>query len=182
MSVKLKTKPISQWVDVSEVEIDASNDETIRKSAKCFMQSIVKKSGIPRQFLEISGDLEEQLLESVEGYYDDIKIKISPEYISRKERPTKVLMEDISKLMNEDDTADFTLKTKTKSFRIHKLIFGARSSVFQAMFQSNMAEALAGEATIEDLDEDTVEEMIHFIYTGSLSGKQSRLSRKYQLV
>ena len=55
------------------------------------------------------------------------------------------------------------------------------------MFQANMAEAQAGEVIIEDLDEDTVEEMIHFIYTGSLSGKQSdfqslcQAARKYQL-
>ena len=90
-------------------------------------------------------------------------------------------------LMNDEDTTDFTLKTKTRSFRIHKLIFGARSSVFKAMFQSDMAEALAGEVTIEDLDENTVEEMIHFIYTGSLSGKQPdfqslcQVARKYQL-
>ena len=107
--------------------------------------------------------------------------------VSYKERPTKVLMEDFSKLMDEEDTADFTLKTKTKNFRIHKLIFGARSSVFKAMFQSNMVEAIAGEVTIEDLDEDTVGEMIHFIYTGRFSGKQSdfqslcQAARKYQL-
>ena len=194
MSVKLKTKPVSLRIDVSDVEIDASNDETIRKSAECFRQAIVKKSGIPFYFLDVvSGDLEEQLLETSVDKYDkidhtNIKLEISPEYSSRKERPIKALVEDISKLMKDDvDTADFTLKTKTKSFRIHKLIFGARSIVFKAMFQANMAEAQAGEVIIEDLDEDTVEEMIHFIYTGSLSGKQSdfqslcQAARKYQL-
>ena len=51
MSVELKTTPISQWVDVSEVEIDPSNDKTIGKSVECFKQAIVKKSGIAFQFL-----------------------------------------------------------------------------------------------------------------------------------
>ena len=115
------------------------------------------------------------------------KFKISPKYISQKEKPAKVLVEDLSKLLNDQATTDFTLKTNTKTFRIHKLIFSARSCVFQAMFQSNLAEAQAGEATIEDLDDDTLEEMIHFIYTGRLSGKQfDKLSllyaaKKYQM-
>ena len=52
MSVKLKTKSVSLRIDVSDVEIDASNDETIRKSAECFRQAIVKKSGIPFYFLD----------------------------------------------------------------------------------------------------------------------------------
>ena len=189
MSVKLKTKPVPQWVKMREVfeEFDASNDETLKQSTERFRQAIVKKSGIPEKFLLFPFNLEEMLCGMEEHEWAHLKIRISPEYMSCKQRPIKVLMEDFSSLMNDEDTTDFTLKTKTKSFRIHKLIFGARSSVFKAMFQSNMAEALAGEVTIEDLNENTVEEMIHFIYTGSLSGKQPdfqslcQVARKYQL-
>ena len=146
-------------------------------------------AGIPSEFIIFPHDLSYKLLDMedlIEAKYL-FKIKVSPEYISEKERPTKVLVEDLAKLLNDQASTDFTLKTNTKSFRIHKLIFSARSSVFQAMFQSNMAEVLAGEATIEDLDDDTLEEMIHFIYTGRLSGKQfdkpSLLyaAKKYQL-
>ena len=158
-------------------------------SAEILEKIIIKNSGIPREFLIFPDDLDYWLGKMhgpwESGVCDDIKI--SPEYFSQKEKPTKALLEDLSKLLNDQDTTDFTLKTKTKNFRIHKLIFGARSCVFQAMFQTNMAEALAGEATIEDLDDDTMEEMIHFIYTGRLSGKQfDKLSllyaaKKYQL-
>ena len=189
MSVKIKAKPVPQWVDISEVfeEFDATDDKTVEQSTKRFVDAIAKKTGIPEKFLLFPFDLENMLCISEEWELAHLKIRISPEYILRKERPSKVLMEDFSKLMDDEDTADFTLKTKTKNFRIHKLIFGARSSVFKAMFQTNMAEALAGEVTIEDLDADTVEEMIHFIYTGSLSGKQPdfqslcQAARKYQL-
>ena len=189
MSVKIKAKPVPQWVDISEVfeEFDATDDKTVEQSTKRFVDAIAKKTGIPEKFLLFPFDLENMLCISEEWELAHLKIRISPEYILRKERPSKVLMEDFSKLMDDEDTADFTLKTKTKNFRIHKLIFGARSSVFKAMFQSNMVEALAGEVTIEDLDEDTVGEMIHFIYNGSFSGKQSdfqslcQAARKYQL-
>ena len=158
-------------------------------SAEILEKIIIKNSGIPREFLIFPDDLDYWLGKMhgpwESGVCDDIKI--SPEYFSQKEKPTKALLEDLSKLLNDQDTTDFTLKTKTKNFRIHKLIFGARSCVFQAMFQSDMTEALAGETTIEDLDDDTLEEMIHFVYTGSLSGKQfDKVSllyaaRKYQL-
>ena len=187
--VWLKSKAAPLWVDISEVfeEFDASDNETVKQSTERFREAIVKKSGIPKRFLLFPPDLEQELCIMEEYEWAYLKIRVSPEYMSCKEKPTKVLMEDFSKLMNDEETADFTLKTKTKNFRIHKLIFGARSSVFKAMFQSNMVEALAGEVTIEDLDEDTVGEMIHFIYNGSFSGKQSdfqslcQAARKYQL-
>ena len=153
MSVKIKAKPVPQWVDISGVfeEFDATNEETVQQSTERFVAAISKKTGIPEKFLLFPFDLENMLCISEEWEWAHLKIRISPEYISCKERPTKVLVEDFSKLMNDEDTADFTLKTKTKNFRIHKLIFGARSSVFKAMFQSNMVEALAAEMTIEDL-------------------------------
>ena len=157
-------------------------------SSEIFKDIVVKNSGVSREFIIFPDDLDYWMGKMCgpweSGFCD---IKISPEYMSQKERPTKVLLEDLSKLLSHQETTDFTLKTNTKSFRIHKLIFGARSRVFQAMFQSNTAEALAGEATIKDLDENTMEEMIHFVYTGVLSGKQldkpSLLyaAKKYQL-
>ena len=182
MPLSLRKKTIS---DVQDVDISVVVEE-----GADFVETVIENSGIPRKSIIFPYDLDRRLwncgMESW-GNFEDIKVYVSPDYISPKEKATKVLMEDFSKLLNDSDTADFTLKTNNKSFRIHKLIFGARSCVFQAMFQSNMAEALVGEATIDDLDDDTVEEMIHFIYTGRLSGRQidkpSLLyaAKKYQL-
>ena len=157
-------------VDMKEYYEDEQEDD----SSEHFEKVIVKKSRIPRDYLNFN-------------HHRYLGIYVSSSYEDLNERPSKVLVEDFSKLLYDQDTTDFTLKTKTKNFRIHKLIFGARSCVFQAMFQTNMAEAQAGEATIEDLDDDTMEEMIHFIYTGKLSRKQfDKLSllyaaKKYQL-
>ena len=74
----------------------------------------------------------------------------------------------------DTDTADFLLKTKngSKEFPVHKTILMSRSKVFRAMMEANMAEVSAGEAVIEDLDEDTLEELIHFLYSGGLSGSR----------
>ena len=179
MSLSLQT--ISDVLEVDIAEVEEGWD---------FVETVVKNSGIPREFI-IFPDPDNlywrlRRCESADDY-TDIPVYLSSEYIPPKKKSTKVLLEDLSKLLNDQATADFTQKTNTKSFRIHKLIFEARSCVFQAMFQSNMAEAVAGEATIEDIDDNTLEEMIHFIYTGSLSGKQfdkpSLLyaAKKYQL-
>ena len=152
---------------------DYDEDKPEDERAELFEKYIIKKSRIPSGYFR--------------SFNHEMGILIDDSYKDIVEKPAKDLAENISKLLNDQDTADFTLKTNTKSFRIHKLIFGARSCVFQAMFQANMAEGQAGEATIEDLDDDTLEEMIHFIYTGRLSGKQlDKLSllyaaKKYQL-
>ena len=90
---------------------------------------------------------------------------------------------DVVKLMDDDETADFTLKSGSMSFKIHKAIFVARSTVFRAMFISNTDL----EAVIEDVDGETLQELIHFIYMGRLSGKEFGIqplcyaANKYQL-
>ena len=44
--------------------------------------------------------------------------------------------------MDDSETSDFDLKCGSKTFRVHKNILGARSSVFKAMFQYGMKEAV----------------------------------------
>ena len=99
------------------------------------------------------------------------------------------LVMDISRMKTDTETADFVLKTKngTRKFPVHKTILTCRSKVFRAMFSSNMAEVSTGEAIIEDIEEDTLEELIHFFYTGGLSGSQYNIvslcnaAEKYEL-
>ena len=40
------------------------------------------------------------------------------------------------------------------------------------MFLSGLKEAVEGEAVITDVDEETLQEVLHYIYTGKLSGKE----------
>ena len=81
------------------------------------------------------------------------------------------LIEDITNLLEDPETADFTLKCGSKSFKVHKAVPGARSKVFRAMFLSGMTDAVDGEAIITDVEEKTLEEILHYLYTGKLSGK-----------
>ena len=68
--------------------------------------------------------------------------------------------------MKDVETADFTMRCPTKSFRVHKAFLCARSPVLRAMVLADMEEGRKGEVFIPDIDEDTLAAMITFIYTG----------------
>ena len=97
------------------------------------------------------------------------------------------LIEDITNLLEDPETADFTLKCGSKSFKVHKAVPGARSKVFRAMFLSGMTEAADGEAVITDVEEKTLEKILHYLYTGKLSGQDFAIkslcyaAKKYEL-
>ena len=85
---------------------------------------------------------------------------------------SNLFIEDMTKLLEDPETSDFTLKCGSKNFKVHKAILGARSNVFRTMFLSGMKEAVEGEAVITDVDEKTLEEILHYLYTGKLSSKE----------
>jgi len=71
-------------------------------------------------------------------------------------------------IMEDDYTADFTIKCATKTFRVHKGVLCARSPVLRAMIRSELKEAKEGEMNIKEIDEGTLDSVITFIYTGEL--------------
>ena len=95
-------------------------------------------------------------------------VLVDKDFVTKKEAVTKVFIEDMTKLMNDPETADFT---GNKSFEVHKAVLGARSEVFRTMFLSNLKEVVEGEAVITDVNEETLQEVLHYLYTGKLSGK-----------
>ena len=53
-----------------------------------------------------------------------------------------------------------TIKCENTSVACHKIILGARSPVFNAMFNHNMTENQSKEVEIPDLDLETVKDML----------------------
>ena len=65
---------------------------------------------------------------------------------ARLESGTKETVSTYGKTILEDDaTADFTIRCPTKEFRVHKAILCARSPVFRASILTPMKEASKGE-------------------------------------
>ena len=67
------------------------------------------------------------------------------------------------------------------------MILGARSLVFNAMFVHNMTESQEKKIDIEDLDIETVKDMLKYMYAGKIENLNTRSPRlleaadKYQL-
>ena len=75
----------------------------------------------------------------------------------------------IKKIMKDEKTADLKItcgeKENKKIFNVHKIFFCANSPVFRAAVEEGKSEIF-----IEEVDEKTVQEMIHYVYTGKFTG------------
>ncbi|KAL3998449.1 Protein maternal effect lethal 26 [Acanthocheilonema viteae] len=77
------------------------------------------------------------------------------------------LTEDYLKMLKDNVLTDFTIKVSEREIRVHRAILAARSPVFAAMLRhEDTNEAKTGVMVIEDLEYDTVTEMLNFIYCG----------------
>ncbi|CAL1294599.1 unnamed protein product [Larinioides sclopetarius] len=74
-------------------------------------------------------------------------------------------LKDLNSLYDENFLCDAKLKTSTRIFNAHKVILSASSSVFKAMFSSDMKEKYSDCVNIENLSDDTINRMLVFIYT-----------------
>ncbi|GBM11964.1 TD and POZ domain-containing protein 4 [Araneus ventricosus] len=75
------------------------------------------------------------------------------------------LNNNLKSLYDEQFFCDIKLKTRTSIFPAHKVILSASSSVFKAMFLSDMKEKNSDCIDMQDLSDDTVRRMLLFTYT-----------------
>ncbi|GFR16762.1 TD and POZ domain-containing protein 1 [Trichonephila clavata] len=82
------------------------------------------------------------------------------------------LKDDVKSLYNDPALSDTRLCTETKSYPAHIAILCARSPVFKAMFSSDMKESIRRKVDILDLNDDTVQRMLLYMYTDTLENLQ----------
>ena len=175
---------IKMFHDVESETIHVSDLYGYGKEGHCEIQrlqlAVTKKYGIPKEHLQFQYEIETRRSGNyiLDPYYQAdsskvIRVFVNKDFVTDKllKAGTRVFIEDMTKLMEDPETSDFTLKVANKDFKVHKSVLGARSGVFRTMFLSGMQEAVEGEAVITDVDEETLEEVLHYIYTGKLSGK-----------
>ncbi|GAU98840.1 hypothetical protein RvY_09930 [Ramazzottius varieornatus] len=76
------------------------------------------------------------------------------------------LAEDYGQLLESGQFADVILTTANRELKAHKSILASRSRVFAAMFGHEMEESKTNKVKIDDVQEDVLEEVLRFIYTG----------------
>ena len=166
---------IIQNLKTEGLQVPGDHDKRYKISS--LQEAVTEKYGIPGENLKFRYDPD---LGYGNGYLspadivhssDPIMVEVDQEFDEKKSLSLQVFIEDMTKLLEDPETADFILKTGGKSFHVHKAVLGARSSVFRTMFLSRMKEGVEGEAIITDVNEETLQEVLHYIYTGNLSGK-----------
>ncbi|GFY46574.1 hypothetical protein TNIN_64811 [Trichonephila inaurata madagascariensis] len=81
---------------------------------------------------------------------------------------TKTLKENLESVYKENLLCDTILKTKTGSFPAHKIILSARSRVFKEIFIHDERPKNSEYVYIEDLNDDTVQRLLLYMYTATL--------------
>ena len=93
-----------------------------------------------------------------------------------KLRMKSAMSKNIGKLLQNDEFSDFKIISQGKIFHVHRNILACSSAVFHSMLTNDTMEKQTGQMTIEDMEPDTVEEMLNYIYTGTV--KDPVLDRK----
>ncbi|GIY97695.1 speckle-type POZ protein [Caerostris extrusa] len=96
----------------------------------------------------------------------------SADHEERLSPSTRILKEDFKFLYSDGFLSDVILKTETATFPAHKIILASRSSVFKAMFSSDMRETREDSVDIEDISDYTLQRMLKYLYTADVEGLQ----------
>ena len=81
-------------------------------------------------------------------------------------KDTAGLSADLLKLYRSGENADVTFSIGGKELKGHKVIVGARSDCFRAMFASATKENETGVVEVVDFEPEVFEEGLHFLYSG----------------
>ena len=78
------------------------------------------------------------------------------------------LCNDVGALRLDSTLSDFTIIIKAKEFKVHKSVLSARSPVFNQMFLSSMKEATDNKVELTDVEPNTFEQLLGFIYSAHI--------------
>jgi len=134
---------------------------------------------------------EDKLTVLCEITIDGKDVQQSGQAVVRSKPSSKIcpekLSQDFNNLLESGQHSDVTIKCENTAVACHKIILGARSPVFNAMFNHNMTENQSREVEIPDLDLETVKDMLKYMYAGKIDNLNTRSPRlleaadKYQL-
>ncbi|XP_078656154.1 kelch repeat and BTB domain-containing protein 8-like [Branchiostoma floridae x Branchiostoma belcheri] len=86
----------------------------------------------------------------------------------------------VGDLQKEGELQDVVLEVEGRRFPCHRLVLSAASPYFRAMFTSDMAESRQNTVVLQGLDPDIFEEILSYIYSGTLHVSLDRVQPLYQ--
>jgi hypothetical protein len=91
--------------------------------------------------------------------------KVDGNMIFNKIKAEKESKIDLKSLYDDPEFADFTFEVHEREFKVHKCILAKESEVFRKMFTTEMIEKESAKCAIEDIEADTFELLLKYIYT-----------------
>ncbi|GBO22029.1 Speckle-type POZ protein [Araneus ventricosus] len=88
------------------------------------------------------------------------------------------VVDDLKDIYSSKFLTDVVLKTKTNSFPAHKTVLCARSPVFKVMMSNDMKEKNSNSIQVDDLEDDTVQQLLLFIYSDNVEDLQWETATK----
>jgi hypothetical protein len=149
--VRLKCRP----KNVAQPRNDDRDNERMRENEKLKDQN---------RDLKISMQKQDDLIKSLKDHIATI--------IKQKTEQKDTMAVNLKKIFADDDFKDFTINVGEASFRIHKLLFAARSEVLREMLKNNPE---AVELNLRDIPESTFKSVHDFIYKDQLSASADHI-------
>ncbi|XP_065209111.1 speckle-type POZ protein B-like [Planococcus citri] len=144
-----------------------NNDGTWYRSGEASFQLNLNETD---PFFELyicdGNDLDVNGLESSKKLF--VWCHVEYEYMKKPKLIESSLSHDLERIRTDENFSDVTISVNGKNYPAHKLILAARSSVFKAMFTNDMLESQKNNVTIDDIKQETFEEMLRYIYTGEM--------------
>lgn len=129
--------------------------------------------GVAWGFEGFSGSIPLRTLLAVNSVTFLCEVSVAADPEPRMREPQHSLSEDLGSLFENQRFSDVTFSVDGKELRAHKAILSARSAVFAAMFQHEMAERVQNRVVVTDLDYDVFREMLAYVYTGEAPNIES---------
>ncbi|XP_019626403.1 PREDICTED: kelch-like protein 18 [Branchiostoma belcheri] len=86
----------------------------------------------------------------------------------------------VGDLQKEGELQDIVLEVEGRRFPCHRLVLSAASPYFRAMFTNDMAESRQKTVVLQGFDADVFEEILSYIYSGTLHVSLDRVQPLYQ--
>ena len=119
--------------------------------------------------------LKSELMNPGKGYIKDstLRMRVFVSIFKRVDQeshqeiavPKGQLGQDLGQIFGVEEVSDIQVKCGSKTFHCLKAILGARSQVFNVMFNSDMVEAKTGQVEVTDVSEKGMEKVLKFMYT-----------------
>ncbi|KAJ4762021.1 BTB/POZ and MATH domain-containing protein 2 [Rhynchospora pubera] len=146
---------------------EISLSRILKREGEVF-QIAVERSPFQGQIIAYFG-LRFSLFDKIPNYdsFELICSIYNTENFSREVPKSFNLQSQIEKLLESSETSDVTFVVENHSFRCHRSILAARSSVLKAELFGNMVEATQKQIKIDDICPEVFKAMLHFMYTDS---------------